>query len=162
MVNEEYEFSFNVKSIDRYIEYCKENNYTLLAKYDQNRKVYENSHSSSIIARVTKTNKDGVIEEMLDCKNVGEKHQDLKISNESLPLIITDDNRSIIMSILEVLDFTLTADNTRTRYVYKKDGVKFEIDDYLKPNLPVVAIEGKRDEVDRVYNEIKEFKVKSK
>ena len=40
------------------------------------------------------------------------------------------------------------------RYVYEKGGVKFEIDDYIRPQMKVVAIEGNKDEVDKVYNEL--------
>ena len=43
----------------------------------------------------------------------------------------------------------------RKRVVYKKDDVTFEIDDYSKPKMMVVAIEGIKDEVDIVYQELK-------
>ena len=58
--------------------------------------------------------------------------------------------------MLEVLGFYENANNTRIRYVYKKDNVIFELDDYIIPEMKVVAIEGSKEEVDKVYSEIKE------
>ena len=49
----EYEYSFKVKSIEPYIEYCKEHNYEEISITTQNRKVYENKNSDHIIARLT-------------------------------------------------------------------------------------------------------------
>ena len=40
-----------------------------------------------------------------------------------------------------------------------KDGVKFEIDDYKTPIMAVVGIEGERDKVDEIYNELKKFDI---
>lgn len=59
--------------------------------------------------------------------------------------------------MLEVLDFYEVTKNYRTRYVYKKNGVTFAIDNYIEPKMQVVAIEGKRSEVDNVYNNLKEI-----
>jgi adenylate cyclase class IV len=154
MANVEYEYSFKVDSVKPYIEYCENKGYTLTSKTYQNRVVYENKHSEHIIARVTKTKSKGVIKEVFDCKNVGAEHKDLKISNESIPMVITDENRDSVSSILEVLDFHIAANNIRNRYVYEKGSVKFEIDDYLEPKSQVVAIEGKKTAVDKVYQEI--------
>ena len=38
----EYEYSFKVKSIEPYINYCKNNNYNLIDIIKENRRVYEN------------------------------------------------------------------------------------------------------------------------
>ena len=43
----------------------------------------------------------------------------------------------------------------RKRYVYNHKNVIFEIDKYTVPTMNVVAIEGKKEEVDKVYNELK-------
>lgn len=151
----EYERSFKVESIDVYIDYCKKNNYEEEPFVKQNRIVYENSHSDSIIARLTTEECNNETITKFDCKNVGHKNKDLKISSETIPLIVTDENREIVKSILEVLDFYEAANNNRIRYVFKKDGVKFEIDKYTSPVAKVVAIEGDQDEVEKVYTELK-------
>ena len=40
------------------------------------------------------------------------------------------------------------------RYVFEKGDVKFEIDDYTRPEMKVVAIEGEKTQVDKVYQEL--------
>ena len=79
----------------------------------------------------------------------------MKISKESLPLKIKKEDIENVKSILDVLGFEQTSNIVRTRFVFVKDEVKFEIDDYIKPKMLVVAVEGKRDKVDKVYNEVK-------
>ncbi len=156
---EEYEYSIKVESIDPIIEYCKSNNYILKSIMNQNRIVYENHYSKDIIARITTSIKDGEKHCVFDCKNIGTRNRALKISNESLPIEVTDENRKEIESILSTLNFYQSANNTRTRYVYMKDGVKFEIDDYITPIMVVVGIEGERAKVDKIYNELKKFDI---
>lgn len=153
----EYEYSFKVKSIEPYINYCKKNGYEEVCIVTQNRIVYENRNSNHIIARVTTEEKNGEKEILFDCKNIGEKNKSLNISNESLPMVVTKDNLEIINSILNVLEFYEAANNFRKRYIYKKGGVKFEIDDYTSPKMQVVAIEGDEGEVESVYKEIQLF-----
>lgn len=69
---------------------------------------------------------------------------------------VTDQNKAAILSILDTTDFILQSDNVRTRYVYKKDDVMFEMDDYTKPQImQVVALEGNQEKVEQIYNEIK-------
>jgi len=152
---QEYEYSFNVESIKPYIEYCEKNNYNKVSETHQNRVVYASKQTDKIIARITTNEEDGMKQTTLDFKNVREGSNDLKVSNESLPIIVTDSNKKELDSMLEVLDFYINADNTRIRHVYEKDGVIFEIDDYIKPKNYVVAIEGIKDKVDKIYNEIK-------
>ena len=152
---EEYEYSFNVLDIQPYLNYCKQNGYILKSIKKQNRKVYECVESRSKIARITIIWDDmGNAETVLDFKNVTKNKDDLKVSNESQTLKVTDENRDAILSILETLNFKQSADNTRTRYVYVSNDIKFEIDDYLSPNKPVVALEGKKSIVDKAYLEI--------
>ena len=150
----EYEYTIKVKDLKPFIDFCKKNNYKLISVEKQNRKVYENNSNSKIIARITSSEVNGEIKNIFDIKNVGEKSENLKISNESLPLEITPENKSIIESMLSVLEFNLAADNKRIRYVYQKDDITFEIDDYTSPKAHVVAIEGKKESVDAVYEEI--------
>ena len=154
----EYEYSFKVESIKPYVEYCEKNGYEKISVTTQNRVVYENKHSEHIIARVTTTEIDGKKETVFDCKNVGETHKSLKISNETIPMVVTDENKEIVKSILEVLDFYEAANNIRTRYEYVSGGVKFEIDDYIRPQAQVVAIEGEKELVDKVYEQVKNLK----
>ena len=156
----EYEYSFKVKSIEPYINYCKDCGYEKIEVVKQNRKVYENKNSDHIIARLTTEEKNGIKETVFDCKNVGEKLKSLNISNESLPMLVSDDNLEIINSLLNVLEFYEAANNFRTRYVYQKGGVKFEIDDYTSPKMQVVAIEGNESEVEDVYKEIMSLETK--
>ena len=56
----------------------------------------------------------------------------------------------ILTTEIQVANFELSADNLRTRYVYEKDNVKFEIDDYERPAMKVVAIEGDKQKVDEI------------
>ena len=151
---EEYEYSFNVDSVKPYLDYCEENNYKLVDTIKQNRIVYENRYSKDIIARITTSIKDGEISCVFDCKNVGKQDESLKISSESKELVVTDDNIDVIESILNVLNFYEAANNDRVRYIYEKDEVKFEIDDYSSPKMCVIGIEGNREKVDKVYEEI--------
>ena len=154
---EEYEYSFKVSSIKPYIEYCEKNDYKKESEILENRKVYENKYNPNIIARITKT-VIGLKEQIVfDCKNVKEERQDLKESQESIPLVFNKSDYSTIESILKTLEFKLVADNIRTRYVYKKNEIKFEIDDYKIPKAQVVAIEGNKEEVDQLYFKLKQI-----
>lgn len=154
---EEYEYSFKVSDILPYLEYCENNNYQKESEVTQNRIVYENKHSNDIIARITTKTIKGKKNTVFDCKNVGKKEKDLKLSSESVPIKVTKSNEKAIHSLLEVLDFYEAANNFRTRYVYKKGNVKFEIDDYTEPKMQVIGIEGNKEEVDKVYKELSEL-----
>ncbi len=154
---EEYEYSIKAKSVKPYIEYCEKNKYKLIEKVEQNRKVYENRYSKDIIARITTSIKDGKKEIVFDCKNIGTRNEALKISQESLPFFITEDNIKEVESFLNVLNFYQSANNNRIRYVYKKSGVKLEIDDYTSPVMCVIGIEGEKQKVDKVYNDLKDL-----
>lgn len=151
---EEYEYSFKVASIKPYIDYCENNRYEKISEVTQNRVVYENKNSEHIIARITTKVINGKKTTTFDCKNVNKKDRALNVSNESIPIKVVKSNQESIYSILEVLDFYEAANNCRTRYVYKKNGVTFEIDDYIKPQMQVVGIEGAKNEVDKVYKEL--------
>ena len=93
--------------------------------------------------------------DLFDFKNKSYETETLKISKESLPLKIKKEDIENVKSILDVLGFEQTSNIVRTRFVFVKDEVKFEIDDYIKPKMLVVSVEGKRDKVDNVYNEVK-------
>ena len=55
------------------------------------------------------------------------------------------------------LEYKKDIELSRIRMVYKKDNVIFEIDSYNSPEIMyVVAVEGDKEEVDKVYKEIKD------
>ena len=147
---EEYEYSYVVNDIKPYIDYCKENKYEKINEVNQHKKVYENIHNKNIISRITTEDNISVI----DFKNTSNKNHDLNISNESKSLEINENNKEFFNSMLEILDFKQTADNHRIRYIYQKGKVKFEIDNYTSPKMYVVAIEGERKEVDKIFKEL--------
>lgn len=151
---EEYEYSIRAKDVKPFIKYCEDNGYILVNKTKQNRIVYENKHNRKILARITTSENNGKVISIFDCKNVNKKDESLNISRESEEMVVTSENETIIKSMLEVMDFEKVADNLRIRYEYKKDGVKFEIDDYIRPEMKVVAIEGERTKVDAIYKKI--------
>jgi hypothetical protein len=71
---------------------------------------------------------------------------------------VTEENKESIMSILDILGYKIKKELVRKRYVYVKDKVKFEIDDYTSPEIMhVVAIEGEKEQVDKIYNKVKEM-----
>lgn len=150
----ESEYNFKVADIKPYIKYCEENGYKKLSITKQNRKVFENKNAKHIIARITTTIQEGNETIVLDFKNVGNKTDNFKISEESLPLTIKKDDVEIILSMLKVIDFYLSADNYRTRYEYVKEDIKFEIDDYTIPEMKIVAIEGEENKIQKILNDI--------
>jgi len=158
----EYEYNFKVEDIDKVLKYCQEHGYELVSKTMQNRVVYENRHNRKIISRITTTVKGGKTERVIDFKNVNNNDGLVKQSMESLPMSLNNKSMEIVKSMLEVMDFEQSADNLRTRYVYEKGSVTFEIDDYTRPLMKVVAIEGEKAEVDRVYSELMKDKDFSK
>ena len=148
----EHEYTFKVDDVTPYIKYCEENGFKKKSVTKQNRKVFENQNAKHIIARITTTIQDGKENIVLDFKNVGNKSKNFKISEESLPLTIKKDDIKTILNMLEVVDFSLRADNHRTRYEYIKDDIKFEIDDYTIPPMKIVAIEGDEKKVEEILN----------
>lgn len=73
------------------------------------------------------------------------------MSKESEAMVLDELGIKIARSMLEVMDFEQSAYNLRTRYVFEKGDVKFEIDDYIRPQMKIVAIEGDKAQVDEVY-----------
>ncbi|MFI3307914.1 MAG: hypothetical protein R3Y21_05030 [Mycoplasmatota bacterium] len=152
-MNIEYEYSFKVKNIDKYIKYCENNNYKKQMNNRQVRKLYKND--TNIMGRVTTNYKGNKKEILFDFKNNDESDKILKENMESIPLNVKENDLKSIESILLFLNLKLDKVLDRTRIVYEKNNVKFEIDKYISPELTcVVAIEGKKEEVDVVYNEV--------
>lgn len=149
----EYEYSFKVKDVNPYIEYCKDNDFDEIFKNDQIRDWYQND--TSINARVTINKINGEDEIIVDFKEEDKSDEILKETRESLPLKV-ENNIDAINSILDILGYKIDVHVARIRRVYKKGNVKFEIDEYTKPEIMnVVAIEGEKEIVDDIYESIK-------
>jgi len=152
-MNNEYEYSFKVKDITPFINYCVDNKYELKNEYEQIRTLYKNG--GKVMARITKNvYKDNEVE-ILNFKDDNLSDSVLKVSRESKDLVMNDENRDFVKSLLEILELNETKKLVRKRYVYTYNNVIFEIDNYTIPAMNVVAIEGKKEEVDKVYNELK-------
>lgn len=149
----EYEYSFNVKDIRGYVDYCKEHSYELMSDTRQIRTIYRNN---GLMARITQDIAHNKKIYTLDFKEDKLNNNDLIIRKESKKIVF--DNISNCENILEFLEYK--KDNTldRTRYVYEKGNVEFEIDIYSKPTKTfVVAIEGKKNEVDKVFSDLEDL-----
>lgn len=149
----EYEYSFKVSDILPYIKYCKDNGYILKEESSQIRVLYKNINKT--MARIT-TKKIGNFKKIiLDFKDDNKSEEVLKVSRETLPLEITDNDLDAIYSILDMLEYKKDITLIRDRFVYEKENVKFELDIYSSPEkMYVAAIEGKKEEVDIVYNNL--------
>ena len=158
-MEKEYEYSMKVKDIKPFINYCKKNNYNLINKTTQKRVLYRNDNK--ILARVTTIQEDKSKNIFLDFKDENESDDTLKISRESCKIDVTG-KMNFVNAVLSMLEFDFYKELDRVRYVYTKDKVIFEIDEYLKPEMKVVGIEGNKEEVDKIYkvleNEIKKWK----
>lgn len=151
MENMEYEYSFKVKNLDIYIDYCKNNNYEKIEENIQTRILYRNKNKT--MARITKKEKNKDTKLFLDFKDDILNDEVLTERRETLPLEFNDEEAA--ESILNFLEYKKDTILVRTRIVYKKDNVIFELDNYKSPEkMYVVAIEGKKEDVDQVYNEI--------
>ena len=152
----EYEYSFKVKELKPYIKYCIKENYFKEKEENQIRDLYLNN--SGVLARVTTSKKNNKETIIIDFKDEDDRNKILKNTRESLPLIIDKKNLKAFYSILDILGYKQIKQLVRKRVVYVKGKVKFEIDKYTQPEkMNVVAIEGKKKEVDKVYNEINEI-----
>lgn len=149
----EYEYSFKVKNIEPYIDYCISEGYKKTSETLQTRTLYRNPNKT--MARIT-TNENGNHKKtVLDFKDDNQSHEILKISRETIPLEITNENKKAIDSILDMLGYTKDKVLVRKRTVYKKENVTFEIDKYDLPEVMfVVAIEGEENAVNKTTKDI--------
>lgn len=147
----EYEYNFKVDDISVVTKFCEENGFVLVSKTSENRVVFENRQNRKIISRITSTFGESKKVTVWDFKNVGKNDNLLKVSKESEAMVLEEAGIKIARSMLEVMDFEQSADNLRTRYVFEKGDVKFEIDDYTRPEMKIVAIEGEKNQVDKLY-----------
>lgn len=149
----EYEYSQKVKSIEPFIKYCIDNDYEKEFENYQIRKLY--TSPNKILARLTTIEDNSKSSTVLDFKDEDDSDKILKASRETIPLEVTKENEESIMSIFNILDYKLSKTLKRNRVVYTKGNVKFEMDNYIEPEtFCVLAIEGFKEEVDKVYMEL--------
>ena len=154
-MNKEYEYSLKVKDISEFIKYCNDNNYVKEDEYLQTRTLFKNG--GPVMARITENEINGKVEKILNFKDDNLNDNTLKISRESKDLIVTSENEEFVESLLQILDLNNKKVLKRKRYVFVKEYVKFEIDEYLEPIMNVIAIEGIKEEVDKVYESLSEL-----
>ena len=153
-MKKEYEYSYKVTSIKEFIKYCESNNFIKISETTQTRTLYKND--TYIMARITieEDNLKHTITEYLDFKENNEINQELKIRKETDILNLNNDNKAFAKTLIEFLNLKVDKELIRTRYTYQKGNVKFEIDDYINPNMKVLAIEGNSEEVNKVNQEL--------
>lgn len=154
-MNKEYEYSLKVKDVSEFIKYCNDNNYVKEDEYLQTRTLFKNG--GPVMARITENEINGKAEKILNFKDDNLNDNTLKISRESKDLIVTSENEEFVESLLQILDLNNKKVLKRKRYVFVKEYVKFEIDEYLEPIMNVIAIEGIKEEVDKVYESLSEL-----
>lgn len=148
----EYEYSFKVKDLKPYIDYCKLNGYELIEESSQKRTLCR--HDNKTMARITIKGKNGIIKKELDFKD-DILTDDVLIERRESKAIVFDDDEAVD-SVLEYLGYRKDTILLRERIVYKKNNVVFELDNYESPDKAlVVAIEGEKEAVDKIYLEIK-------
>lgn len=149
----EYEYSFKVKMLEPYINYCKDSGFIKIEESFQKRVLYTNKNK--ILARITTKEINKKKTTTLDFKDENNSNEILKTSRETIPLNITEENIPAIISILDILGYIEYKALNRKRLVYKKDNITFEIDNYTSPEtMYVVAIEGDKSKVDKIYFDI--------
>lgn len=151
----EYEYTFKVSSLKPFFEYCQKNGFIFIDKFQQTRTIYRNKNKT--MARITVSeNLNGVTKELDFKEDNLVENAIVKKLRESLPLKYESDDS--IFSILEFLQYKKDNTMIRNRYIYEKQNVKFELDEYKYPEQSlIVAIEGKQDVVDEIYIEVKDL-----
>ena len=83
----------------------------------------------------------------------------LKERRETFELEFQDDKA--MYSILEFLGYEYDCSYTRRRSVYEKNNVKFEFDYYYDTKNKILGVEGDKEEVDKVYEDIKSIAIEN-
>ena len=149
----EYEYSFKVSNLKPYLDYCERNGFIKEKDVKQTRDLFTNN--SGVIARITVSKSCNVEDVSIDFKGEDDSDKVLKNTRESLPLNINKSNIKAFYTILDILGYSKIKHLVRKRVVYKKEEVKFEIDKYYSPEvMNVVAIEGKKSVVDKIYKDV--------
>jgi len=99
----EYEYSFKVEDIKPYINYCEENSFEKVKEFNQTRILYISDNK--ILARITTQEENGSIKTVLDFKDDNDSEEILKVSRETIPLVVTDENKEAVMSMLEIFGY---------------------------------------------------------
>lgn len=151
----EYEYSFEVENLKGIFKYLDKNNYKKVSENFQERIIYENE--TNVILRLTTDIIANIKKTTLDLKTKKDSFDKvLNVSKESLPLLIEEKDYETIETIINILDYKKYEKLVRKRYIYKKDDITFEIDEYTLPRVTcVVALEGEPKMVDIIYNKIK-------
>ncbi|MFV0250087.1 MAG: hypothetical protein ACK5HP_03540 [Bacilli bacterium] len=84
MNNEEYKYSFKVKTLDPFIQYCEKNNYEKIEESKQIRKLFKKEDKT--MARITIKEKNGSSKKLFDFKDDNMSDEVLIVRRESLPI----------------------------------------------------------------------------
>ena len=149
----EYEYSYKVSDLKEYIEYLN-NNFICESKAKEIRTIYR---KEKIIARITiRDNK-----MYLDFKENIISNKDLVTRKESKE--IEFHNLENCEDILLFLGFIKDNTLVRTRTIYKGKKIKFEVDEYEKPEKAfVISFEGDKSTCDNQYKELDNLNKKYK
>jgi adenylate cyclase class IV len=148
----EYEYSFEVDSFNKYVDYCRRHKYTLVEQAKETRIIFRKENKT--MARITIKEDGNGVTKFLDFKEDKLSDDVLIERRESKKLAFENDDE--VLYILDFLGYKEDNQLIRNRTIYTKKGVKFELDEYIEPTKTmVVAIEGNKKEVDIVYDEIK-------
>lgn len=101
-MNEEYEYSFKVKKVNDFIDYCTNNKFKKMEDYKQIRTLYKND--GKVMARIAKNVYEDKTIEILNFKDDDLNNKILTISRETADLIITKENKKFVKSLIEILD----------------------------------------------------------
>lgn len=153
MKNIEQEYSFKVTNIKPFLKYCKDNNFKRIEKTEQVRILYKKPDKTMLRLTIKKCGRK-IVKEM-DFKQDKLSTDVLTVRKESLPITYQDDEA--VHSIIDFLGYKKNIELKRTRYVYSKEDIKIEIDEYVSPNtMFVVAIEGNNKKAKKIYIDFKE------
>ena len=138
----EYEYSYKVSSLDEYLEYVNKH-YKFIEKNKETRTIYRTDET---IARITIRNN----KMYLDFKENILRDEDLIERKESKQIEFY--NLSNCEDILYFLGYTKDNTLVRTRSIYIGENIKFEIDEYEKPEKAFVfSFEGDKSTCDNLY-----------
>ena len=109
------------------------------------------------MARITIQKENDFVKKYLDFKEDILNGKEFTSRKESASIEFVDD--SAVESILDFLNYKKDNTLSRKRWVYQKDNIIFEFDEYDSPKRAfVVSIEGDMDKIKDVYLEVKKIK----
>ncbi len=143
----EYEYCYKVKDLKEYLDYIQ-SKYKFVERYKEKRVIYRNKNNT--IARITHKNNDIY----LDFKENKISNEDLIVRKETKAIKI--DSIKNCENILSFLNYKKDNMMERYRIIYEGEKIKFEIDEYIKPEKSyVVSFEGDKKICDKVNKEFK-------